>query len=34
MGEQGVLLALAATAYHAVSAKNSSLPDLMNNIWP
>jgi 3-hydroxyethyl bacteriochlorophyllide a dehydrogenase len=29
MGEHGVLLALAATAYHAVSAKNSSLPDLI-----
>jgi 3-hydroxyethyl bacteriochlorophyllide a dehydrogenase len=29
IGEQGVLLALAATAYHAVSAKNSVLPDLI-----
>jgi 3-hydroxyethyl bacteriochlorophyllide a dehydrogenase len=29
MGEHGVLLALAATAYHAVTAKNSSLPDLI-----
>jgi 3-hydroxyethyl bacteriochlorophyllide a dehydrogenase len=29
IGEQGVLLALAATAYHAVSANNSSLPDLI-----
>jgi 3-hydroxyethyl bacteriochlorophyllide a dehydrogenase len=29
MGEQGVLLALAATAYHAVAAKNSNLPDLI-----
>jgi 3-hydroxyethyl bacteriochlorophyllide a dehydrogenase len=29
LGEQGVLLALAATAYHAVSAKNSTLPDLI-----
>lgn len=29
MGEQGVLLALAATAHHAVSALNSNLPDLI-----
>jgi 3-hydroxyethyl bacteriochlorophyllide a dehydrogenase len=29
IGEQGVLLALAATAYHAVSAKNCALPDLI-----
>jgi 3-hydroxyethyl bacteriochlorophyllide a dehydrogenase len=29
MGEEGVLLALAATAYHAVTAKNSNLPDLI-----
>jgi 3-hydroxyethyl bacteriochlorophyllide a dehydrogenase len=29
IGEQGVLLALAATAYHAVSAPHSALPDLI-----
>jgi 3-hydroxyethyl bacteriochlorophyllide a dehydrogenase len=29
LGEQGVLLALAATAYHAVAAKNSNPPDLI-----
>jgi len=29
IGEQGVLLALAATAYHAVVAPNSQLPDLI-----
>ncbi|HEY1314522.1 MAG TPA: chlorophyll synthesis pathway protein BchC [Steroidobacteraceae bacterium] len=29
MGEQGVLLALAATAYHAVTAQNTNLPDLI-----
>ena len=29
IGEQGVLLALAATAYHAVTAANSHLPDLI-----
>ncbi|GAC1299762.1 MAG: chlorophyll synthesis pathway protein BchC [Steroidobacteraceae bacterium] len=29
IGEQGVLLALAATAYHAVTASNSRLPDLI-----
>jgi 3-hydroxyethyl bacteriochlorophyllide a dehydrogenase len=29
IGEQGVLLALAATAYHAVMAPNSTLPDLI-----
>jgi len=29
IGEQGVLLALAATAYHAVMAPNSRLPDLI-----
>jgi 3-hydroxyethyl bacteriochlorophyllide a dehydrogenase len=29
LGEQGVLLALAATAYHAIAAKNSSPPDLI-----
>jgi 3-hydroxyethyl bacteriochlorophyllide a dehydrogenase len=29
MGEQGVLLALAATAYHVIAAKNSELPDLI-----
>jgi 3-hydroxyethyl bacteriochlorophyllide a dehydrogenase len=29
IGEQGVLLALAATAYHAVAAKNAVLPDLI-----
>jgi 3-hydroxyethyl bacteriochlorophyllide a dehydrogenase len=29
MGEQGVLLALAATAYHAIAAKHSNPPDLI-----
>jgi 3-hydroxyethyl bacteriochlorophyllide a dehydrogenase len=29
LGEQGVLLALAATAYHAVAAPHSALPDLI-----
>ncbi len=29
LGEQGVLLALAATAYHAVAAKHAVLPDLI-----
>jgi 3-hydroxyethyl bacteriochlorophyllide a dehydrogenase len=29
IGEQGVLLALAATAYHAVAAKHAVLPDLI-----
>jgi len=29
LGEQGVLLALAATAYHAIAAKNCELPDLI-----
>jgi 3-hydroxyethyl bacteriochlorophyllide a dehydrogenase len=29
MGERGVLLALAATAYHAVTAQDSNLPDLI-----
>jgi 3-hydroxyethyl bacteriochlorophyllide a dehydrogenase len=29
MGEQGVLLALAATAYHAVAAERSTYPDLI-----
>jgi bacteriochlorophyllide a dehydrogenase len=29
MGEQGVLLALAATAYHAMAAKNYEAPDLI-----
>jgi 3-hydroxyethyl bacteriochlorophyllide a dehydrogenase len=29
LGEQGVLLALAATAYHAVAAKGSAHPDLI-----
>jgi 3-hydroxyethyl bacteriochlorophyllide a dehydrogenase len=29
LGEQGVLLALAATAYHAVAAERSNLPDLI-----
>jgi 3-hydroxyethyl bacteriochlorophyllide a dehydrogenase len=29
MGEQGVLLALAATAYHAVAAEHSTPPDLI-----
>jgi 3-hydroxyethyl bacteriochlorophyllide a dehydrogenase len=29
LGEQGVLLALAATAYHAVAAKHSRPPDLI-----
>jgi 3-hydroxyethyl bacteriochlorophyllide a dehydrogenase len=29
MGEQGVLLALAATAHHAIAAKNSEPPDLI-----
>jgi bacteriochlorophyllide a dehydrogenase len=29
LGEQGVLLALAATAYHAVTAKNSNFPELI-----
>jgi 3-hydroxyethyl bacteriochlorophyllide a dehydrogenase len=29
LGEQGVLLALAATAYHAVSAKGATPPDLI-----
>jgi 3-hydroxyethyl bacteriochlorophyllide a dehydrogenase len=29
LGEQGVLLALAATAYHAVAAKHSAPPDLI-----
>jgi 3-hydroxyethyl bacteriochlorophyllide a dehydrogenase len=29
LGEQGVLLALAATAYHAVAAKGSAYPDLI-----
>ena len=29
LGEQGVLLALAATAYHAVAAKGAQLPDLV-----
>jgi 3-hydroxyethyl bacteriochlorophyllide a dehydrogenase len=29
LGEQGVLLALAATAHHAVAAKNSAPPDLI-----
>jgi 3-hydroxyethyl bacteriochlorophyllide a dehydrogenase len=29
LGEQGVLLALAATAYHAVAAKNAVHPDLI-----
>jgi 3-hydroxyethyl bacteriochlorophyllide a dehydrogenase len=29
MGEQGVLLALAATAYHAVAAAGSTFPDLI-----
>ncbi len=29
LGQQGVLLALAATAYHAVSPENASLPDLI-----
>jgi 3-hydroxyethyl bacteriochlorophyllide a dehydrogenase len=29
IGEQGVLLALAATAYHAIAAKNATPPDLV-----
>ena len=29
LGEQGVLLALAATAYHALAAPNAALPDLI-----
>ncbi len=29
LGEQGVLLALAATAYHAIAARNSAPPDLI-----